>query len=422
MSSPYTPSSYPYWPVSYSNDTGGGSNGSANLATPIGNFEFTGSARNPQGHLMCDGAVYSQLAFPDLYLAIGDVYSGPSNNYYNKKCLHFDISNDFVVPSYVDTSGNSISRFPLGGTLASYGTGAYAYTDVSGGASQVVLDISNIPMHEHQLTRYGGTQTTGLANGGFDPQTGTILIKTECELYDCSGNLAQSGPAQPFPVIPNFMKFNALIRANSPDSSALVGYTTITTQNDRFYINMLGTACNFPTPGTTDFETFAVTLKKGNFTRPQFLSNIAASIKSSVNSFSNSSYFNIEIASCTLDTYKISPQGLYTMALNIDYAPLNNSGIGFVQFVFNTSNNIPSYGVYGAIPQDVLDRTADTMGFMTRSVYPGLPNNYITSYSVNSNFSPLSNIVPPKAMKINWNGSVQNGDYSLSNFGFISYP
>ena len=53
-----------------SGNNGNSSNNVANLATPIGSVLFSGSSRNCEGFLDCDGEVYSKNAFPDLYLTL----------------------------------------------------------------------------------------------------------------------------------------------------------------------------------------------------------------------------------------------------------------------------------------------------------------------------------------------------------------
>ena len=406
-----------------SGNNGNSSNNVANLATPIGSVLFSGSSRNCEGFLDCDGEVYSKNAFPDLYLTLINAYDDSGSNK-NKRCLIYDGSNDFIVPPFKQTIGQTVSRFANAGQIYYYNSSNnYVLNDLSGGNSNVVLDLSNVPMHEHQYQRYGGTQTTGLANGSFDPQSGTILNKTECELYDCSGNLAQSGAAQPFSIVPNYLRFNSVIRACEPDDNSLAGYTTITTENNKFYVSLLWNDSNFPTPSTDDFKVFECTLSVGNFKRLQLLQNLLNAIVNAVNS--QTSVAQLTVNSASFYSYRIAPDGQYTMSLNIDYTGSNvTPGTGYVQFLFNTVANMPYiyYYPFGTtnIPQEVLDKTANTLGFFTRSCNPGGANNYVSAYSVASNYG-YDLIEPPKAMSINFEGSIQNGDFTLADFDFLSF-
>ncbi len=420
MSIPGSGKSYPYWPASYadSGGGGGGGGGSTDLASPIGDTSFSASARNPFGYLNCDGSVVSQTAYPDLFLSLGHTYDGVAGVNANSNCRQYASGSDFVIPNFNVNPGNSVSRFPTGAFLSVFNTSNAEIPDVVGGASQVVLNASNVPQHKHTYFQAGSQSINPVGGSQAAGNQFNVGAYTGSSIYDSNTNLVVNGDPAPFSITPSFMLFNSIVRSDNPYTSARVGYTTFTSANNKFYLSLLANAANLPDPPISDFNVFAITLPIGNFTRQQVLNNIASSIKTSVNSYSGTT--GVTIASCDISGNAITPTGMYVMSLKIVVTP-PGSDIAYGNFCFLTSSAYAGANyITGDIPADVLDRTADTLGFLTRSYNPGVTSFIQNQYNFNSYGGELSYIAPPKAMKINWNGSIQNNDFNASLFAPIN--
>lgn len=83
-------------------------------------FPF-GSATIPPGYLLCDGSTLNTADYPELFAAIGYSFGGTGSV--------------FALPNLTD-------RTVIGSS------GTFAFGDV-GGASEVTLDVSQIPSHSH---------------------------------------------------------------------------------------------------------------------------------------------------------------------------------------------------------------------------------------------------------------------------------
>lgn len=406
---------YPYWGATYKDTGGGGGGGTggADLATPVGETSFSASMRNPFGYVTCDGEVFSKTAYPDLYLAIGNGYDGNGCNK-NPWCFDYQTEFDFIVPNYNTYNGQTLYKFPTGSPISLFDLSQNVLQGVNGGAQSVTLDVSNIPQHEHQYFQAGGIG--GLAGGTATFAGGTFNVGayTGSVIYDSNNNVIVNDKPAEFSILPTFMRFNMLLRSDELYSSARPGYTTFTTANNKFWMVLLTYTGNLPSPEPEDFSAFAISLPTGNYTRPQVLSNIVKSIKSDINAYGLS---NVNVTQCDLSGYAITPQGQWTAKIQMSYNPdAVDVAYGNISFVYGGYAN-----VYGSITQDILDRTADTLGFFTRSYNPG-SNGFISSsnYNFNNYGGALSYIVPPKAMKINWNGSIANNDFNLSLFSNIN--
>lgn len=88
---------------------------------PIGLIHPFASATIPDGYLLCDGASYVATDYPELFNTIGYAFGGSGA--------------DFNVPNLID-------RTVIGSS------GAFSFGDI-GGQSEVTLDTSQIPAHNH---------------------------------------------------------------------------------------------------------------------------------------------------------------------------------------------------------------------------------------------------------------------------------
>lgn len=88
---------------------------------PIGLIHVFGAAAAPQGYLLCDGASYATIDYPELFAAIGYSFGGAGAN--------------FNVPAL-------INRVVVGsGDIWSIGA--------TGGEQDVFLDVAEMPSHTH---------------------------------------------------------------------------------------------------------------------------------------------------------------------------------------------------------------------------------------------------------------------------------
>ena len=329
---------------------------------PIGAIELSASPRNPLGYYICNGDTYTKSGNPDLWFAIGDSYSQGGA----------DIT-DFIVP-------NMSYNFPMGQPLiqkTDTGPGGIQIgtTTVNGGTSTVILNVSNIPPHAHpSLTVQNGMGSSSGGIGTAQPvgtaNPGAII---GADIYDGNGNLITSSgnTAQPFNIQNPYTGVQYLIRSTYaiPETS-VVGRVNIDTTNNQFYVAW---GSNTAT---------VATLNPGAYTFLQMLNEFARAIIAQT----SPDYF--------LNAYTIDPFGNYVARI---HAPSNPGiSINFSQDGDTTISN------------SVLDKCADTLGFITRSIN-----------AVNIVYDDCI-ISPYKAMKCNWNGSIADGTLNASDFTYIS--
>lgn len=135
---------------------------------PVGMIMPFGGENAPAGYLICDGASYDYLDYPELFAQIGYYYGGSGDNFNVP-----DLYNRVVV--------GSGDNFDIG--------------DI-GGASTVTLDSSEMPSHSHTDIGHAhgiGATTTTLA---FEP--GEVPVLTPVPLVpaftgSAQANLANTG-------------------------------------------------------------------------------------------------------------------------------------------------------------------------------------------------------------------------------------
>ena len=376
--------SYPYLLGSY--ETAGITNVITN-ATPIGTLSFSASGRNPYGYVVANGEAFDNTLYPDLQLAI-------QNNYANTDTPSgsFNGTNDYKIPNLTGSN-----RFPMASDLQVVTTSNITNLTAAllyGGASNVTLAVSNLPPHEHQTQQAGGTSlASGSGNRTGDPNTGGPL--TYADIYDSTGTkiVQANGTGQTAVNIRNpFTSLYALVHSTSVIPSYYqTGCVNIDATNNRFWVKFQLNGSNI----TNGIQ--VCTLQMGAFTPVQMLTNL-------VNALSADELVSGIAQTFVLGSaYSINSQGRYVYKIYCGTTGAGNPNSVTVTFDFTQANGT-------TIPQAVLDKTADTLGYYTRSV---------VTYNVGALTTQRSYIAPPKAMKIYF-GCVEDGSMSSANLPTVT--
>lgn len=388
----FLPNAYPTWLGTWSSSESSAQGQPGYLIKPIGEVSFTASARNPVGFLTCDGSIYTQSTYPDLALAVGQNYANQPLPAYTFSVLNSAV--DFAIP-------NLTNVFALGGSLLVQSTSNFLNQTTMGGSSNVTLNVSNVPPHEHRFTAPTSGSGSAVTSSGASANTGN----TNADIYNSNGTLVTSATSSPQPVsiMPPYNTLNSLVRASyAINPQWQVGYVNIDSTNNQFYA-----VVDIALTGTTR-ATYAVTLAQGYFTPYQMLNNMLNSIGTAVATAQGTA---CPISLQASNSYSISAQGNWVMKIN-----MNNSTSFGLGFAFTTHANVTSPSVQipspnRVIPQAILDATADTLGFPTRSMLGTIPGAGQFTLQT-GNFSRWDYFSAPKAFKIYW-GSL--GDATIPN-------
>lgn len=157
---------------------------------PIGSITIIATASAPTGWLLCDGAEYSSVDYPELFGLIDPAYqTGPDT---------------FVTP---DLRG----AFVLGG-----GHGDYA-TNSTGGSPTVTLTSGQMPYHQHTFPphQHGYVQPTELELSLAAGSNAVTLAQVGSGLTDESGYIQDGGQggSEPHGNMPPYRVLNYAIRA-----------------------------------------------------------------------------------------------------------------------------------------------------------------------------------------------------------------
>ena len=153
---------------------------------PVASILPFGGVSEPDGWLICDGRIVLQTQFPLLFSAVQYAFLDAES----LNDAGFDPDSFFAIP---DMRG----RFPLG--LDNMGDTAAAGRVTSTGATELgnslgsedaVLDISNLPEHEHDLRGDSGAQYYAIRDNSGAVQDGEAIV------YDAPTG-AQAGQAYP---------------------------------------------------------------------------------------------------------------------------------------------------------------------------------------------------------------------------------
>lgn len=179
--------------------------GNREALPPIGSFTMFAGSTPPARWLLCDGSAVSKATYPDLYRVLGSTYG--------------ETDTTFTLPS---TDG----RFAYGG--APGGTG---------GANEITLSISQIPVHSHGVTDPGhihsvtdpghdhvdeisGSHVELIDMGldtvpSYDPTARTSTETTGITIDSATTGVTiqDTGGGQPFDNRPAFFQARYIIRA-----------------------------------------------------------------------------------------------------------------------------------------------------------------------------------------------------------------
>ena len=391
-----------------SENSGGSTNPANYKIVDYGTVITTASARNPYGSIFCDGTVVTKAAYPDLYLAIGQVYQYQSN----VGTTYFNASTDFVVPNLM----NALS-FPTYSTLI-FPTGGSNFSQLislTGGSNNVTLTSSNVPSHSHALTNNGSQYTGGGSVTAVQANFVTASGNTGAAIYNSAGTIVVASGATPTTVnVRNaYNNLASLIRATYViPSSYQLGYVNFTNANNQFF--MTCAVGSLPTPS---FIAIPAIMPTGSFTILQTMNNLAAAFG---NALVTKGYTG---ATGSVITNKYSYNNVGNWVCKMSVPPVTAPGgsglsnfLGYVGITFaaNTSNTTYT----GTIPYSVLDATALTLGFQTRQ-QANAPDFTEELWGTGGNSPAVYDyIYAPNPMQIYW-GSIGDGTISASQFASV---
>lgn len=388
-----------------SENSGGTTNPANYKILDYGSIITTASARNPFGSIFCDGTVVTKAAYPDLYLAIGQVYQYQSN----ALTTYFSASTDFVVPNLMNTSS-----FPTYSTLI-YPSGTSNFsqlTNLNGGSNNVTLNASNVPSHSHGLTNNGSQYTGGGSVTAVQATYTATSGNTGTAIYNSAGTIVVAAGATPTTVnVRNaYNNFASLIRATYVvPSSYQLGYVNFTNANNQFFMTCAVGA--LPTPS---FIAFPAILPTGSFTILQTMNNLAAAFG---NALVTRGYTG---ATGVVKTNQYSYNNVANWVCKMNVPPVNaptGSGLsnflGYVGITF--AANTPNTTYTGTIPYSVLDATALTLGFQTRQQANGPDFTEELWGTGGGTPATYDYIYAPNPMQVYW-GSIGDGTISAAQF------
>jgi microcystin-dependent protein len=182
----------------------------------------------PVGYLLCDGSEVLRAQYPDLYNIIGNFYNGAAPllgaNTFRLPDLRGrfplgrdNMDNQTQVPGadggFVNAGGGAVGRVPEADTIA-----------VSGGTSQQVIQLPNLPEHSHTMQNSSGVQFNAVRNdpalaSGATPALGGTA-SGQAQFLPDSGGIKKINPStifgQPMNVMNPFLSINYIIRSGPP--------------------------------------------------------------------------------------------------------------------------------------------------------------------------------------------------------------
>ena len=377
---------YPYFLGLYDSSSSSGGTAIIN-ASPIGSVLFSASGRNPYGYVVANGEAFDKSVYPDLQLAVGTNYANtdtPSGNYNG--------TNDYKIPNLTGSN-----RFPMASDLVVVSTSNItnlAAGSLYGGVSNVMLAASNLPPHEHQTLQAGGQSlASGSGNRSGDPNTGGPL--TYADIYDATSTkvVQANGTGQAAVNIRNpFTSLYALVHATSVvPTTYQAGCVNIDTTNNKFWVK-------FQLNGVTVTNGIQqCVIPVGAYTPVRFLTVLTTTLSKCLLATSITQTLVLGSA------YSLNSQGRYVYKVYCGTTGNGTPSAVTMTFDFTQANGY-------AISQSVLEKTADTLGYYTRS---------LIVYNIGNLTTQRSYIAPPKAMKIYF-GCVEDGSMNAANLPTIT--
>lgn len=200
------------------------------LGVPLGTIMPYAGSNPPYGYLLCDGSEIEQVKYPELYNVIGSLYNGSNPlvgvgtfrlpDLRGRFALGRDnMDNGAIVPTsvggIVDSGGGSANRIPdtQAGSLGG-----------SGGTSSVVIDLTNIPDHTHDMKTVDGVQFAAVrVDAAVYPPAVAGLGPTaagQAQYLKNSGKITKPSPtttfSEPVGIVNPYLTLNYIIRSGPP--------------------------------------------------------------------------------------------------------------------------------------------------------------------------------------------------------------
>jgi microcystin-dependent protein len=198
------------------------------LGLPIGAILPYAGPNIPFGFLLCDGSEILISQYPSLYQIIATIYNGviplQGTDTYRLPDLRgrFPLGKDNMDNGFQIAVGNT--NQDAGGGNADRVNGVEADTlGASAGNSQPLLNVSNLPNHEHDMRGSAGQRyfavradtAVPLDSGAFLGIGGTTANRLQ--YLPNSGGVRSDVTGQPYAVMNPFLTINYIIRAGTPE-------------------------------------------------------------------------------------------------------------------------------------------------------------------------------------------------------------
>jgi len=257
MSAPYTPSSFPYWPNTYTTSANGSK-------VPTGTIIQYAVSTPPSGYLNCDGSAISRTTYSELFGILGTTYgagnagahnvfswvinggivyinfNSPSNTYIstgNSFIFYDGVSSTYTgliatsattlqVQAFISAPNNTgfggtvqlttptTFNLPNAVGVTIRGAGTSWTIGSTGGSDTTVLAVANIPPHEHKTQMPGSVSVSSGGNGALGNQFNAGFYPTTADIYDNTGTLvtAAANPATSFSTRNAYLVLNYCIK------------------------------------------------------------------------------------------------------------------------------------------------------------------------------------------------------------------
>jgi microcystin-dependent protein len=198
------------------------------LGLPIGAILPYAGSNIPFGFLLCDGSEILIAQYPALYQIIAGIYNGViplrGTDTYRIPDLRgrFPLGKDNMDNGFQIAVGNA--NQDAGGGNADRVGGVEADTlGAAAGNSQPILNVSNLPQHEHNMQGSAGQRyfavradtSVPLDSGAFLGIGGTTANRLQ--YLPNSGGVSSNELGQPYAVMNPFLTINYIIRAGAPE-------------------------------------------------------------------------------------------------------------------------------------------------------------------------------------------------------------
>ena len=198
------------------------------LGLPIGAILPYAGPNIPFGFLLCDGSEILISQYPSLYQVIATIYNGviplQGTDTYRLPDLRgrFPLGKDNMDNGFQIAVGST--NQDAGGGNADRVGGVEADTlGAAAGNSQPILNVSNLPEHEHNMQGAAGQRyfavradtSVPLDSGAFLGIGGTTANRLQ--YLPSSGGVSSTELRQPYAVMNPFLTINYIIRAGTPE-------------------------------------------------------------------------------------------------------------------------------------------------------------------------------------------------------------